>query len=125
MPRLLLIDDHEPILFGMHAFFSGRGFQVDGASELEEGLALQAVRPYDVIITDLRLTDVGQAEGIEVLAEVRERYPTTRVILLTAFGSPAVVARARELRADHVLFKPLPLHELEQHVRGLLSEVVP
>jgi DNA-binding response OmpR family regulator len=122
LPSLLIVEDSEPIRFGLTEYFRTRGYNVDAAGELEEALALLTSRGYDLVITDLRLSEVGQVEGLDVIAEIRERYPDTRVILLTAYGSPAVEAAAIHLGVDLFLQKPIRLGELEQAAVGLLRQ---
>jgi two-component system response regulator HydG len=124
MARILIVDDQDPILFGLHEYFRLRGHDVDAAHERDEALALLACRTYDLVITDLRLGEVNHAEGLDIIAEVKERYPGTRVLLLTAYGSAAVVAEARELGVDDVVQKPLPLDSLERIALGVMERAV-
>jgi len=119
-PSLLIVEDSEPIRFGLTEYFKARGFHVDAASELGEALTLLG-RGYDLVITDLRLSDRQEVEGLDVIAEVSTRYPHTRVVLLTAYGSPPVEAAARHLGVDLFLSKPIRLGDLEQALLGLIS----
>ena len=118
MATLLIVEDSEPIRFGLTEYFEGRGYQVAGVSSLDEAKAGLRAKAYDLVITDLRLSD--HVEGLDVISEVRERYPNTRVILLTAYGSPAVEAAANHLGVDLFLHKPIRLAELEQAAASLL-----
>jgi DNA-binding response OmpR family regulator len=119
--RLLVVDDEESIRFAMDRYFRARGFDVDCARELEEAQALLANRRYAVVIADLRLTGVHGAEGLEIVAYVREHCPETRTILLTAHGSRELEEEARERGVDVVLRKPRPLPELTRTVLGLME----
>jgi len=118
MATLLIVEDSEPIRFGLTEYFEGRGYQVAAVSSLDEAKAGLRAKAYDLVITDLRLSD--HVEGLDVISEVRERYPNTRVILLTAYGSPAVEAAANHLGVDLFLHKPIRLAELEQAAASLL-----
>jgi FixJ family two-component response regulator len=62
------------------------------------------VKRYDVLITDLRL---GGIDGLDVAGIVRIAAPTTRVVLITAYGSPEVEARARACGVFRLLSKPV------------------
>jgi DNA-binding response OmpR family regulator len=118
MPRILVVDDESAILFAMDEYFSARGYEVDCARGLEEaGARLQASR-YEAVIADLRLTGSGGTEGLEVVERVRSHHPSTRVIILTAFGSPEVEREARRRGADAFLHKPVPLPELARVLTG-------
>jgi len=119
MATLLIVEDSEPIRFGLTEYFTARGYQVDAAAELEEAKATLQDHEYDLVITDLRLHD--QVEGLDVISEVRERHPLTRVILLTAYGSPAVEAAAMHLGVNLFLQKPIRLADLEHAAASLLA----
>ena len=115
-PAMLVVDDEKTITFAIQNYFTRRGYRVDCAQELEEAEALMANVPYDVVIADLRLTGVHGSEGLEIVRSVRERYPKTRVILLTAYGSPEIEAAAVRYGVHSFLQKPKPLAELAQVV---------
>ncbi|MGH9457741.1 MAG: response regulator [Thermoanaerobaculia bacterium] len=120
-PRMLVIDDEPTIRFAIQNYFARQGFSVDCAQELEEAEAMMANVHYDIVIADLRLTGVHGSEGLEIIRFVRERHPATRVILLTAYGSPELEAAAIRYGVDSFLQKPKPLAELAavvEDVRG-------
>jgi DNA-binding response OmpR family regulator len=119
--RMLVVDDEEPILFAMREYFSTYGYKVDCARELEEAEAMVLKYRYDLVVADLRLTDVYGAEGLSLIGHIRECSPRTHIILLTAYGSPEVEREARRLGVASVLHKPKPLPEVAQIVFGLLD----
>lgn len=119
--RLLVVDDEDPILFAMREYFTTRGYIVDCAREMEEAEAMLLNRPYSAVIADLRLTGSHGAEGLEIVSHVRECCPRTRIVLLTAYGSPDVESEARRRGVDAFLHKPMPLAAVAQIVLGLLQ----
>ncbi|HSN68043.1 MAG TPA: response regulator [Thermoanaerobaculia bacterium] len=118
---MLVVDDEKTITFAIQNYFVRRGYRVDCAQELEEAEALMANGHYDVVIADLRLTGVHGSEGLEIVRSVRERYPKTRVILLTAYGSPEIEAAAIRYGVHSFLQKPKPLAELAQVVFSVVG----
>lgn len=118
---MLVVDDEKTITFAIQNYFTRGGYRVDCAQELEEAEALLANVHYDVVIADLRLTGVHGSEGLEIVRSVRERYPKTRVILLTAYGSPEIEAAAVRYGVDSFLQKPRPLAELAQVVFDVMG----
>jgi CheY-like chemotaxis protein len=118
----LLLDDEEAILTPTARYFRNLGFAVDTAREPEEAEALVQDRFYDLAVLDLRVSAFGGTEGLEVLREIKQRHPTTRVIVLSAYISPEVAATARALGADGVLRKPQPLPELAHLALALTAD---
>jgi len=110
--KILIVEDEEPIHFALREYFSAVGYEVTAAREWEEAEALLATRRFDIVLTDLRLTGFGGAEGLEIIGFVRANCPDTRIILLTGYGSADVQMEAHRRGVDAMLFKPTPLVEV-------------
>jgi DNA-binding NtrC family response regulator len=119
--RLLIVDDEEAIVVTMKEYFETYGHEVDVARGREEAEAFLLAGPYSLMIADLRLHPVREAEGLDLLALVRERFPRTRVVLFTGYATPEVVSEARRLGADAFLQKPQALSDVARVVFALLA----
>ncbi|HEX9985090.1 MAG TPA: response regulator [Thermoanaerobaculia bacterium] len=119
--RILIVDDEELIVISMRRYFEGLGYQVDSAHELEEAQALLANYSYDLVIADLRLTGIGGVEGLQIVADVHQRCPNTRVILLSAFGTPEIERESFNRGADAFLQKPKAMMEIATVASTLLD----
>lgn len=119
--NLLIVDDESTLCWVLGQFFASAGYRVDSAQALDEALGLMTTGRYDLVISDLRLSGTQSEEGLVLADFVRRFAPETRVLLLTAFASPELSERARELGVDLVLPKPQPLPSLAQHVSQLLA----
>jgi CheY-like chemotaxis protein len=120
-PRLLVVDDEESICFSMSEYFSLQGYKVDTASEIEEAEKLLGATKYRVVIQDLRLTMTSNQDGLNMIKMIRQHNPQTRIVVLTAYGSPELEDEARRNGADAFLRKPKPLSQVAQVVQGLLE----
>ena len=121
MPRLLVVDDEEAICFSMSEYFSLHGYRVDTASEVEEAEKLLGATSYKVVIQDLRLTMTSNQDGLDMIKMIREHNPQTRIVVLTAYGSPEIEDEARRCGADAFLRKPKPLSQVAQVIQGLIE----
>jgi CheY-like chemotaxis protein len=117
--RILVIDDEPAILAAMGSYFSELDYVVDCAKDRTEAERLLTEHSYACLIADVRLSAAGPQAGLEIVAAVRERHPTTRIIVLTAYGSPEVEEEARRCGADSFLHKP----KLLQEVARVLAKV--
>lgn len=124
-PRVLIVDDEEPVLLMAAEYFQLYGCVVDCARELEEAQALLSYKRYELVIADLRLTGFGGVEGLTIIDDIRERCPWTRIILWTAYGTPEVEQEARRRGVDAFLLKPQPLPRVVQIGFGLLGLQTP
>ena len=120
--RILIVDDEDLIVMAMRKYFEGLGFLVDGAYELEEAQALLANYRYDLVIADLRLTGIGGVEGLQIVSDVDQRCANTRVVLLSAYGTPEIERESYNRGADAFLHKPKAMMEIAHVARTLLDQ---
>ena len=122
LERILIVDDEELIVLAMRKYFEGLGYTVDAAHELEEAQALLAHRVYDLVIADLRLTGIGGVEGLQIVSDVHQRCANTRVILLSAFGTPEIERESYNRGVDAFLHKPKAMMEIANVAMNLLEQ---
>lgn len=115
---ILIVDDDAAISAPLAKYFRALGHTVDVAAEAEEAGALMMFRRYDAAILDLRLTNLGGAEGLTLLNEIRERDAHTTVLVLSAYISREARAEALKRGANAVLQKPHPLADLARCLLG-------
>ncbi len=108
-PAILIIDDKESMLTMLSKMLSPR-WEVQTASSAAAGLRLFRRHPSDLILSDIRMPDMG---GLEVLQQVKEHAPDTEVILMTAYATIAQAVDAVKAGAYHYLTKPFEPDELE------------
>lgn len=97
--KVLLIDDHPLILAALQSVIQGLGehVQVDGAGSARAAReALKADHHYDLVLLDLSL---GDADGFEVLSELRQAYPALPVVVVSASDRTSDVIRSIDLGA--------------------------
>ena len=120
--RILIVDDEELIVVAMRRYFEGLGYKIDSAHELEEAQALLANRRYDLVIADLRLTGIGGVEGLQIVSDIHQRCADTRVILLSAYGTPEIERESYNRGADAFLHKPKSMMEIANVAVNLLDQ---
>jgi DNA-binding NtrC family response regulator len=118
--HVLVVDDEPLIRWSVTETLADLGLDVDEAECAASALRAitTAALPFDVILLDLRLPDM---HDLSLLATIRQLLPETPVVLMTAFGSPEVMAQARKLGVQAVLNKPFELGELTQVVADALQ----
>jgi len=115
-PHILVIDDEPQILRALRTILTEKKFRVTTASRGEEGLALAASTPPDIVILDLGLPDIS---GIEVCARLRE-WTQIPIIILSVRDSEKDKVAALDKGADDYLTKPFGIEELLARVRVAL-----
>jgi heavy metal response regulator len=115
--RILLVEDEKGIARFVKKGLLEHAFEVDLASEGEEGLSLALQRSHDLIILDILLPKM---DGLEILTRLRAAAIQTPVIFLTAKDSEEDIVRGLNAGADDYLTKPFSFNELLARVHALL-----
>ncbi|MFL9845121.1 sigma-54-dependent transcriptional regulator [Flavobacterium rhizosphaerae] len=84
MNKILIIDDEEKLRSLMGRIISLEGFEVVEASDCKSGLKKAEQNDFDVILCDVKLPD---GNGVELTSILKEKFPATEIILLTAYGN--------------------------------------
>ena len=100
---LLIVDDDRAFLARLARAMETRGFEVETAPTVEEGLSSLRRRPPAFAVVDMRLED---GSGLDVIAELAKVRPNLRVIVLTGYGNIATAVSAVKLGAVDYLAKP-------------------
>lgn len=109
--RVLVIDDEPLVLWSISEMLRSYGTEVQEAASAKGALQVFTAEggPPDVVLMDLKLPD---SVDLGPLSMMRRIAPATRVILMTAFGTPEVCDEARRMGAFAVLEKPFDLETL-------------
>jgi len=116
--KLMIVDDEELICWTLSEAFRREGYDVVSCNSGEQALEGMRKDAADAMILDLRLPGIS---GLDVLAEVKQIHPETRVILITACETDEVRERAKDLGNSGVFPKPLDLVGLKEAVARALQ----
>lgn len=120
--RILIVDDQPELRKLVRMTLEFEDYQLDEAQDGASALdAVDRHRP-EVVILDVMMP--GELSGYDVCARIKSdaRAQGTKVILLTARGQQADLARGREAGADHYVVKPFSPLELLDSVATALTE---
>ncbi len=107
--KILIIDDEKNIRDIFSLLLEEKDYSVQTAENGKEGLKKALSFNPDVILLDMNMPDYS---GIEVLAKIKEKAPTTEIIIITAFGTIQNAVEATKLGAYDYLEKPVDNDEL-------------
>ncbi|HXK59917.1 MAG TPA: sigma-54 dependent transcriptional regulator [Acidobacteriota bacterium] len=110
-PNVLLVDDDRNFLRVLTYHVREFGFHATPASSGKEALERLGEEKIDLVVTDLKMPEM---DGIQLLAAIRENFPSLPVIVLTAHGSIDKAVEAIKLGAFDFLTKPFEKEEIHQ-----------
>ncbi len=117
--RILLVDDEPTILMGLSHVLRRAGAHVTtciGRGEAEEAIQNQV---FDLALLDVRLSGSETHAGLDLLSQLKERSPATRVIIMTAFSTEEIRREALARGASYYCDKPINL----EHLLGLVRDL--
>jgi YesN/AraC family two-component response regulator len=118
--RLLIVDDEETLTFSLYQSFINAPIECEviTASTGKEALKRIEEQPFDVVITDISMPGLN---GLDLLRIIKENYPGTQVIIITAYGSDEKQEIAYERGAEGYIEKPFDIHEIKELVFKMIS----
>ncbi len=119
MGNILVIDDNEDMCQVISDVLRAEGYLVGIAYDGESALNELKRKTYDLMVLDYKLFDMS---GLEVLEKLRGITPPLYTIMISAYGSESVKARARELEVYDFFDKPFDVNALLKTVKKALSE---
>jgi DNA-binding response OmpR family regulator len=115
--RVLLVEDHKPLVRALRQGLEEENFAVDVAYDGEEADVKVRNTEYDVVVLDVMLPKV---DGVTLLQRWRRDNIKTHVLMLTARGSIDDKVKGLDAGADDYLTKPFELEELVARIRALI-----
>lgn len=108
--KILVVDDEEIKRISLADDLVNAGFEMASASDGQEAIDLLAQESFDVVITDLRMSNI---DGMELLKHIKlDEDAQTEVIMMTAYGSIPMAVEAMRLGAYNFITKPFRNEEL-------------
>lgn len=118
--RLLIVDDEETLTYSLYQSFilSNDDYEVITANSGEEALDKMSDSSFDLVITDIFMPGIS---GFELIDKVKKDFPSTEIVVMTAYGSSENRDRALQKGARHYLEKPFEIKEFKKLVIEILN----
>lgn len=119
--KVLIVDDDEDITWTLTRRLSKDNdiFEVLSANSGRDALGILNNVPVDIVITDVRMPEVS---GLELLLEIKDRFPSTKVIIMTAYGSSDIQQEANSRGCFQYIEKPFEVRDLRQIILEGIQE---
>jgi NtrC-family two-component system response regulator AlgB len=116
MAKLLIVDDEKHIRLNLAALFQEH--QVRIAASAREAMKVLATDDFDLVLTDYRMAEMN---GLELLREIKNRFPDTMVILMSAYATVQNAVAIMKAGAYDYLTKPFSIEQVEHIVARALE----
>jgi len=118
--RILIVEDEEKVAFFLKESLSDleSGYDVVSTPSAEEALLAIDDCGFDLVIADFRLPG---RNGLDLIGQLRSSHPSTRTMLITAYGSEELEAAAYRYNVVRYFAKPFRLDEFVKAVQETLT----
>jgi DNA-binding NtrC family response regulator len=118
LARILVIDDESSIRESLDVLLKQEGYTTRMAGDGVEGLRILDQESFDLVLLDLALP--GQS-GLELLPQIKERYPELPIIMITAYGTVDNVVESIRAGAENFIQKPWDNEKLLADIRSAVA----
>ena len=115
---ILIVDDEENLLVLLDRILSKEGYAVSVAQGSHQALELIQSKEFSAAIVDIKMFPI---DGVALLAEIKQRAPSTRVVMITAYPTADTRNECFQKGATAYLTKPLDIKKLKGVVRELVQ----
>jgi len=119
MPAILIVDDERSVRTSLATLLRGQNYHVETAANGREAMRLLNERPFDLMVTDLKMSGM---DGLELIRNARKICPALEVVVLTAYGTVESAVEAIKRGAFDYIAKPVEPEKLLVIIRNALEK---
>src|SRR5215212_1070715 len=118
--RIIIADDHELMRGAMRSLLDSQpDLQIiNEAKDGQEAIELTRLQRPDLVLMDVRMPKMN---GFEATRTIKEEFPTTKVLMMSAYEDPGLDSEAVRVGADGYVLKLSLIQELVAAIRGVLG----
>ncbi len=110
----MIVDDQFGIRVLLTEILQKDGYQMYQAANGKEALDIQELEEIDIVLLDMKIPGM---DGVEILKKMKERQPSIKVVMMTAYGELKMVNEALENGAISYMAKPFDIEDVRQVIR--------
>jgi CheY-like chemotaxis protein len=119
--RVLVVDDEEDLTWSIskHLAKDKDKYELTTVNSARAAIDMLTQLPVDLVITDIRMPEVS---GLDLLLQIRQQYPSTKVIIMTAYGSSQIQDEANNRGCFKYIEKPFEIQDLRKLILDGVEE---
>lgn len=117
--KILVVDDEDALRTVLSGELVSEGYDVRTAADGDDAIANFQKESFDLVLLDIKMPRMN---GFEVLKFIKEKFPKTKVVMLTGFADLKNAIESKKLGAEDFVSKPYDLVDLLTTIERVLSE---
>jgi DNA-binding response OmpR family regulator len=119
LPRVLVVEDNDPVRMMLHEGLERDGFAVVAASNVRDALRLIATEHFDALLSDLHMPLAG--DGLTVVSAMHHTHPHAATLVISGYPALEEALAAILDQADEILAKPVRISAIKERIRARLA----
>ena len=116
--KILVIDDDHIVVLSCCRILEAEGMSVDVANSVDVAEQMLETRPYDLVLTDIKMPE---RDGFEMIRQVKKICPGLPVLMMTGYLTERTIERGRRAGVDDFIGKPFTPMELTAAVERVVQ----
>jgi len=117
--RILVVDDEPIVLTCCQRILEDQGHTVHLVGSADEAITVMEDEPFEILLVDIKMPI---RDGIDLVREIKERWPQTSVVVMTGYATPGTIRKSRSVKADRFISKPFTPDELLEILQTIISK---
>ncbi|MEK9138104.1 MAG: response regulator [Bacteroidota bacterium] len=117
--KILVVDDEDALRTVLSGELVSEGYEVRTAADGDDAISSLQKESFNLVLLDIKMPRMN---GFEVLKFIKEKYPDTKVVMLTGFADLKNAIESKKLGAEDFVSKPYDLVDLLTTIERVLSE---
>lgn len=118
--KILVLDDEEIVCTRLKPALEKWGYLVQTFTDSRLAKECLERQHFDIVVTDLKMAEI---DGMELFQFVKEKWPTTKVIIISGFTTVEVTRAALQAGVRDVITKPFKIAQLKDLIRRVADEI--
>jgi len=119
-PTILVADDDQEVIESVKIALEGEEYEVISAGNGSEALSKFKENDVDIVVSDIKMPEM---DGLELLKNVKELSPSTKVIMMTAYASVDTAVEAMKEGANDYIRKPMDAEDIKTTIMGSIENL--
>ena len=118
--EILILDDEEIVCTRLKPALEKNGYQVETFTDSVLAKKRLEEHPFNIVVTDLKMAGI---DGMELFRFVKEKWPETRVIIISGFATVDITRAALQEGVRDIISKPFKISQLKELIDRVSAEI--
>jgi DNA-binding NtrC family response regulator len=118
--EIMVLDDEEIVCARLKPALEKEGYRIETFTNSQAAKRRLEEKKFDLVVTDLKMAEI---DGLALLRFVREKWPGTRVIIISGFATVDVTREAFQAGVYDVIAKPFKIGQLKNLIKRVAAEI--